>query len=145
LGQEDETIKGLEGGAVDYVTKPFSPKLLLARAHVALREAAYIAPGETASSYNDGYLSLDLAQRRVLVEEKPVKLTPIEYRLLAYLFQNAGRILTFNEILERVWGVEYRNNTNYIHSLHLPSAPQPRSRPRTPALLAFRAWHGLPF
>lgn len=115
LGQEHQIIRGLESGAVDYVTKPFSLKLLLARAQVALRQAGSSPLADKIFLYEDGYLSLDLEQRRVLVQEKPVKLTPTEFRLLVYLFQNAGRVLTFQEILEHVWGQEYRDNINYIH------------------------------
>lgn len=115
LGQEHEIIKGLEIGAVDYVTKPFSPKLLLARSQVALRQAAYSLPAIKTSIYDDGYLSLDLEQRRVLIEGEPVKLTPTEYRLLIFLFQHAGRVLVFKEILEHVWGAGYQDNINYVH------------------------------
>lgn len=115
LGQEHEIIRGLESGAVDYVTKPFSPKLLLVRAQVALRRIAQSPPSNKVTSYDDGYLSLNLEQRRVLVKKKPIKLTVTEYRLLTYLFQNADRILTFQKILEHVWGWEYRDNINYIH------------------------------
>lgn len=115
LGQEHEIIQGLESGAVDYVTKPFSPKLLLARAQVALRQTAHSLPANKTSTYDDGYLSLDLEQRRVLIEGQPVKLTPTEYRLLIYLFQNAGRVLVFKEILEHIWGAGYQDNINYVH------------------------------
>ncbi|MCB0166028.1 MAG: response regulator transcription factor, partial [Anaerolineae bacterium] len=110
LGSEQDIVKGLEYGAVDYVVKPFSPKVLVARARANLRQAfqATIPPKPTV--FSDSYLTIDLVKRRVLVNNEPVKLSATEYRLLAYLVQNANRILTTEQILENVWGLEYRES-----------------------------------
>ncbi|TKJ31470.1 MAG: DNA-binding response regulator [Chloroflexi bacterium B3_Chlor] len=114
-GQDEDIIRGLEYGADDYMTKPFSIKVLLAHARAVLRRAALPAPdyGEP-TTYGDDYLTVDLKERRVTVKGEPVKLTPTEYRLLAYLVQNAGQVLTFQQILENVWGWEYQDDLDYV-------------------------------
>lgn len=66
-------------------------------------------------TYSDDHLTIDLEHRRVSVGGQPVKLTPTEYRLLGFLLQNAGRVLTSQQILEKVWGREYRDSANYVH------------------------------
>lgn len=115
LTGEAELIRGLDYGADDYVTKPFSPEVLLARARATLRRAALPSLAETPTIYNDGYLTIDLKQRRIAVGGQMVKLTATEYRLLAYLFQNANRPLTYQQILENVWGEAYQGNNEYVH------------------------------
>ena len=115
LPEEKNIVNGLDCGAVDYVTKPFSVKVLLARARGALNRAAPQSPPEKSRAYDDGYLSIDLVQRRILVEGEPAQLSATEYRLLAYLVQNANRVLTFQQILENVWGWEYQDSINYVH------------------------------
>lgn len=114
-GQDEDIIHGLELGADDYMTKPFSIKVLLARARAVLRRAALPPPdyGEP-TTYGDDYLTVDLKERRVTVKGEPVKLTPTEYRLLAYLVQNAGQVLTFQQILQNVWGWEYQDDLDYV-------------------------------
>ena len=115
LNAEAEIIHGLDTGAVDYVTKPFSPHVLVARARAALRQTE-LAPGtEKTDTYRDDYLAIDLDARRVRVRGEPVKLTKTEYRLLAYLVENAGQVLTPQQILEYVWGREYRDSIDYTH------------------------------
>ncbi len=114
LSDDEDMIRGLEQGAIDYVTKPFSPRVLAARARAALRYAP--APTSPRNDvYRDDYLAIDLHGKRVLVDETPVKLTKTEYKLLVYLFQNAGRILTFQQILEQVWGWGYQDSVEYVH------------------------------
>ncbi|HJX37066.1 MAG TPA: response regulator transcription factor [Anaerolineae bacterium] len=114
-GQDEDIIRGLEYGADDYLTKPFSIKVLLARARAVLRRAA-LPPVERDKPvvYADDYLSVDLGERRVTVEGETVKLTPTEYRLLAYLVENAGQVLTFQQILQSVWGWEYQDDLDYV-------------------------------
>jgi len=113
--RDDEVVRGLNLGADDYVSKPFDSKVLIARTMAALRRAEL--PSETLKpiSYNDNYLVVDLENRRVHVYGRPVKLSAREYDLLTLLLTNAGRVLTYEQILDRVWGWEYRDNTDYIH------------------------------
>ena len=114
-GQEEDIIQGLECGADDYLTKPFSIKVLLAHARAILRRAA-LPPvtNHEATTYADNHLTVDLRERRVTVDGESIKLTPTEYRLLAYLVHNAGRSMTFREILENVWGWEYQDDVDYV-------------------------------
>ena len=112
---EGEIIHGLDVGAIGYVTKPFNPQVLVARARAALRQAELASGTEKTGTYRDDYLAIDLDARRVRVRGEPVKLTKTEYRLLAYLVQNAGQVLTPQQILETVWGREYRDSADYTH------------------------------
>jgi DNA-binding response OmpR family regulator len=115
LQSEGDVLRGLDCGAVDYVTKPFSPKVLVARARIALRKGAAMAALPRSGMYQDDYLTVDRENRRVLTNGQLVDLTATEYRLLDYLVQHAGRVLTHTQILERVWGWEYRDSVDYLH------------------------------
>lgn len=115
LEGEENIIRGLEYGAIDYLTKPFTPNLLLARLQAILRQLDLITKKGGKQIYEDEHLTINLAQHRVLVQHEPVKLTPTEYRLLAYLFVNAGQILTFEQILDYVWGWERQTSVDYVH------------------------------
>jgi two-component system KDP operon response regulator KdpE len=111
----DDFLRGLEAGADDYVTKPFAGEVLVARAQAVLRRAVAPDQDEKLVTYNDGHLAIDLQRRQISVHQEPVKLSPTEYRLLAYLLQNAGRVLTYDQILEQVWGAECLGSTEYVH------------------------------
>jgi DNA-binding response OmpR family regulator len=115
LGTDQDITRGLEGGADDFVTKPFSSEVLLARAGAVLRRAKFSSEDNQQLAYWDEYLSIDLDQRRVLVSGESVKLTAIEYRLLAYLVANAERTLTYQQILRSVWGWDRTHSTEYVH------------------------------
>jgi len=115
VNEEQEMLRGLEAGADDFLTKPFNAEVLMARAKTVLRRSTNgNTPGPN-YEFNNGHLSIDIERRHVLVEEKRVKLTPIEFRLLVYLARNAGKVLTFDHILVNVWGNEYRGSTDYVH------------------------------
>lgn len=115
LNHEQEMLRGLESGADDFLTKPFNADVLLARAKTVLRRSANGNAQNTNFHFNNGHLSIDIERRHVLVNERRVKLTPIEFRLLVYLARNAGKVLTFNHILSNVWGDEYRGSVDYVH------------------------------
>jgi two-component system KDP operon response regulator KdpE len=115
LDQDGDMVRGLDCGADDYVTKPFGNQVLLARARALLRRAERSASGEKPLVYDDGYLAIDLVQRRVRVRQQPAKLTPTEYRLLVYLLRHAHRVLTHEQILEEIWGEECLDSTHYVH------------------------------
>lgn len=111
----DEIIKGLDLGADDYVTKPFDIKVLLARVRATLRRAvADSAVFKKDVIYSDDYLSINLGERRVTVSGKTVRLTPTEFNLLAYLVDNAARVVTYRELLEQIWGFEYIDDIDYL-------------------------------
>jgi two-component system KDP operon response regulator KdpE len=111
-GQEQDKISALDAGADDYLTKPFGVGELLARMRVALRHAGTTEAGE--SSFRIGELEVDLQRRRVLVGGEAVHLTPLEYKLLATLIKNAGRVVTHRQLLREVWGPGYGNQTQYL-------------------------------
>jgi DNA-binding response OmpR family regulator len=102
-GQEADKIKGLDLGADDYVTKPFARGELLARVRAGLRRA--VAAAETGDEpLAFGELNLDFARHEVLRAGQPVELTPIEFKMLRALVEHRGRVLTHDELIERVWG-----------------------------------------
>ena len=113
-GQEDDKIKALDAGADDYLTKPFGTGELLARIRVALRHAARVGQERQEPVLTVGDLSIDLDKRTVHVAGAEVHLTPIEYKLLATLLKNAGKVLTHRQLLSEVWGPGYANNTQYL-------------------------------
>lgn len=138
LNKEQEMLQGLAAGADDFLSKPFSPEILLARAKAVLRRMqrakgsngtngtnghnghdAHHGNGSNGSSasfsYNDGYLSIDIERHEVLIHGRRVKLTPIEFRLLVYLARNGGKLLTFDKILTNVWGNQYQGSIDYVH------------------------------
>lgn len=115
LDNDEDVIRGLDYGADDFVTKPFSREVLLARARAVLRRAELLNEAEDSSLYNDGYLLIDVRKHRVQVNGQTVQLTSTEFRLLTYLLQNAGQILPYQNILDKVWGWEYQDSIDYVH------------------------------
>ncbi|RMF02761.1 MAG: DNA-binding response regulator [Chloroflexi bacterium] len=113
---ESDKVKGLELGADDYVTKPFSPRELASRIKAVLRRIEMDSPGPSSRStvVVDDYLQIDFNRRVVIVDGREIKLRPTEYRLLYHLVQNAGRTLTHEMILSKVWGYEYRDESQYV-------------------------------
>jgi two-component system KDP operon response regulator KdpE len=134
-GREDDKVAALDAGADDYLTKPFGMKELLARLRVALRHAQLaIAGNEQAVLEFDG-LRIDLGRREVALDGHEVHLTPIEYKLLVLLAQNAGKVLTHRQILKEVWGPSYAAQTHYVrvHMAELRKKIEPD--PARPKLL----------
>jgi two-component system KDP operon response regulator KdpE len=115
---EPEKIEGLDAGADDYITKPFSAKELLARIKTALRRTR-LSDERPARRFSSGDLAVDTAAHVVTVGGKEIKLTATEYRLISYLIQNAGRVLTPDMLLSKVWGEGYYGD---IHLLHVAIA-----------------------
>lgn len=113
-GEEVDRVRGLKMGGDDYVVKPFSLPELLARVEAVLRRAGGAAPKKGMSSFHRGGLDVDLEEHRVAVDHQPVRLTPTEFRLLAYLVENQGRLLTHRQILQAVWGPEYGDDVDSL-------------------------------
>ncbi len=111
-GREQDKIEALDAGADDYLTKPFGTGELLARLRVALRHAGPATPA--AQVVEVGPLRIDLARRQVLRDGVEVHLTATEFRLLALLARNVGRVLTHTQILREVWGPNSSEHTHYV-------------------------------
>jgi two-component system KDP operon response regulator KdpE len=114
-GEEQSKITALDAGADDYLTKPFGVGELLARMRVALRHAARTeAGGPDEVEHTFGPLRVNLAERRVLRDGEEVKLTKIEFDLLAALVRNAGKVLTHRHLLKEVWGPHAVHEPHYV-------------------------------
>jgi two-component system KDP operon response regulator KdpE len=113
-GSESDKVAALDAGADDYVAKPFAVGELLARARVALRHAASAGREGGEAAFGVGALRVDLLLRRVFVGDAGVRLTPIEYRLLAVLVRHAGKVLTHRQLLQEVWGPAQVAQTHYL-------------------------------
>ncbi len=113
-GEENDKVLGLELGADDYVTKPFGPRELSSRVKAVLRRAEMPNAPERAVLKIDDRLSVDFNRREVVVSGEHIKLRPTEYRLLYHLIENAGWTVTHEQLLAKVWGYEYRDETHYV-------------------------------
>jgi two-component system KDP operon response regulator KdpE len=111
-----DKLRGLQGGADDYVAKPFNPDELSARVAAVLRRSAGAAPagGRTVLRYGD--LEIDLERRRVTRGDDEVRLSRTEWELLAQLAGNAGRVMMHSELLSRIWGPEFRDEAHYLRT-----------------------------
>jgi two-component system KDP operon response regulator KdpE len=132
---EKDIVRGLDYGADDYLIKPVGNRELAARVRAVLRRAELPSSSEgiRQATYNDGWLTVDVAERRIMVNGERLRLTPTEFRLLTFLVENAGRVLTHQRLLEKVWGWEYVDDLDHvrIYIWHLrrkiePEPAQPR-------------------
>jgi len=121
---EHDKVSGLEGGADDYVTKPFSPRELLARINAVLRRSTPAGSGGTIEA---GGLTLDTASHRVTAGDQTVALGPTEYRLLQFFMEHPERVYTRGQVLDRVWGgnVYVEERTVDVHIRRLRKALEP--------------------
>jgi two-component system, OmpR family, KDP operon response regulator KdpE len=111
---DDDKVGALDRGADDYLTKPFSSTELLARVRVALRHARQRATGAQSPVFESGDLRVDLARHEALRAGVKIQLTPVEFRVLAALVREAGRVLTHRQILREVWGPGSVEQTHYV-------------------------------
>jgi len=103
--QELERVRGLSSGADDYVPKPFGRQELLARVQALLRRSG--GKTEVNESYHDDFVEIDFPQRRVVVDDREVQLTPLEFKLLSVFVQHPSQVLSRDQLLELVWGDPY--------------------------------------
>jgi DNA-binding response OmpR family regulator len=130
--QELDKVRGFEMGADDYITKPFGQLELLARIKAALRRRQ-LSPESGIPTFINGWLTVNFMTHEVAVRGQPVRLSPIEYNLLAQLARNIGRVMTHKSLLATVWGEEYINEVDYlkVHIRHVRGKIEEEpSRPR---------------
>lgn len=131
-GQESDRVAGLNAGADDYLTKPFGLAELKARLRVALRHTDK-SPGDSSPLYENNDLKVDLMARRVWLRNKEVRLTPLQYKLLAVLIKNAGRVVSQKQLMEEVWGEDREVTAEavriFVHQLRQKIEPEP-ARPQ---------------
>ena len=131
-GDEADRVAGLDLGADDYLTKPFSPRELASRIRALFRriEAAAAEPPPLQQVTVDDRLSIDFDQSIIIADGKEIRLRPTEYRMLYQLVNNAGQLLSHDTLLERVWGPEYRGEHQYVRTyvtyLRQKLEPDPR-------------------
>jgi len=133
-GREADKVDALDAGADDYLTKPFGVNELLARIRVALRHAQQ-ARGSAQPLIEIGALRIDLARREVSAGGQLLHLTPIEYRLLTLLAQNAGKVLTHRHLLDDVWGPGHTEQTHYLRVYMAQLRRKLEADPARPKLL----------
>jgi two-component system KDP operon response regulator KdpE len=111
--QEQDITQALDNGADDYLTKPFSTAELLARIKALLRRLAKL-PGGAEEIFQTGELKIELTKRRIFVTEQEIHLTPTEFDLLSILVRNAGFVVTYRQLLLKVWGASYIEHNHYL-------------------------------
>ena len=134
-GQERDKIRALDAGADDYVTKPFSVGELMARVRVALRHRAGSADGAPGGVVEVGALKIDHARHTVTLKGEPVKLTPIEFRLLFALARHPGRVLTHDHLLREAWGPAHAHQHHYLRVYMAQLRHKLEEEPSRPKLL----------
>lgn len=113
-GDENDVVKGLRLGADDYVRKPFGLAELASRIQAVLRRTSAAATEDDTAIVVDDYLTLDFVRHEVFAGGEKVQFRPTEYRLLYHLATNPGRVQTYEQLLAKVWGPEYRDEDNYV-------------------------------
>jgi two-component system KDP operon response regulator KdpE len=113
-GEEDDRVRGLELGADDYITKPFSPRELVSRVRAVLRRIEAESGQASSIIEVDDRLKIDFHRREIWIDNELIQLRPTEYRLLYHLVQNAGWVITHEQLLTKVWGYEYRDEPHYV-------------------------------
>jgi two-component system, OmpR family, KDP operon response regulator KdpE len=132
-----DKLRGLQGGADDYVTKPFNPDELSARVAAVLRRSA-TSPNSPASSQVLAYpgVEIDLERRKVVVGGEEVRLSRTEWELLSQLAANAGRVMLHGELLSRIWGPEFRSEVHYLRTWVSRLRAKIESRDETPQIFS---------
>jgi two-component system KDP operon response regulator KdpE len=114
--EPEDIVEGLDAGADDYVLKPYNKEVLLARVRANLRRAAATEPlfEKKGIIYGDGFLTVNLDERRVMRDGRQVKLSPTEFNLLVKLIENSPRVVAYRDLLNSVWGFEYADDIDYL-------------------------------
>lgn len=114
-GDERDKVRCLDMGADDYISKPFSVDELVARVRAVLRRSQVISAIPSKPIFSCGEMEIHFSEHKVLRNGTEIKLTPTEYNLLGELALNAGKVLTYQHLLQKIWGPEYRDEREYLH------------------------------
>jgi DNA-binding response OmpR family regulator len=142
MAEDADKVRGLDVGADDYVTKPFSIPELLARVRAVLRRAEGTSDPIPAPILEAGDLRVDLGGRRVYVGDRKVDLTPTEYTLLCELVRHAERVLTPEYLLEKVWGIGYEGEEHLVRKVIYRLRQKIEPNPRVPQYILTRSGMG---
>ena len=143
-GEEHNKVEALDAGADDYITKPFGINELMARVRAALRRV----PTNTEGAQNnlaEGDFVIDLAAHKILVREQEIHLTPKEFDLLVYLFQNRGKVITHRTLLGAIWGGNYTEQTEYLRVFIGQLRKKTEADPAHPQYILTEPWVGYRF
>ncbi len=141
-GDEQDRVKGLDVGADDYIVKPYSATELLARVRAVLRRAQLSGGSFQQSTFTHGDLRIDFARAEVFVDDVIIFLSATEYRLLLQFAQNLGRVMTSEELLENVWGAEYRDDKEILWVSISRLRQKLEQKPKSPEHIVTRAGLG---
>jgi len=144
-GEERTKVESLDAGADDYVTKPFSLDELLARIRAALRRASSSPTVAPQTVFDVGDFHVDVEGHLVAVGGKPVRLTPKEFELLAFLVKNWGRVVTHEAVLRAIWGVGYAQQVEYLRVFVGQLRKKIEPDPAHPRYLLTEPWVGYRF
>lgn len=111
---DEDQVRGLRAGADDYLTKPYSPPVLVERVNTLIRRSKQYTKEAATPVFTTGNLTVDFGQHQASMDGHPINLTPTEYRILAYLARNAGRVVTQDDLLTKVWGPAYRDEAHLL-------------------------------
>jgi two-component system KDP operon response regulator KdpE len=139
---ERDKVQALDAGADDYVVKPFGVEELMARIRAALRRAA---PGDATPPFVSDDLNIDFEKRTVMVQEKPVRLTPKEFELLRQLVSNSGKAQAHRRLLQAVWGPDYGEETEYLRVFINQLRRKIEPDPHHPRYIHTEPWIGYRF
>ncbi len=143
-GEEHSKVEALDAGADDYITKPFGINELMARVRATLRRVP-VNTEQTQNNLTEGDFVIDLAAHKILVRQQEVHLTPKEFDLLVYLFQNRGKVLTHRTLLGAIWGGNYTEQTEYLRVFIGQLRKKIESDPAHPQYILTEPWVGYRF